>query len=346
MKKRIAILWFMAWLMLFSACNNEEKLTEADIQGTVDAAVAGTAVAQNVVNTAVAQTVSAQSTAATEIPAVEAPATWTVVPGEIVATPSPASTAVPPSTSTPLPTDTPVIPTHTPVPTNTPIPTDTPIPPTNPPPPPTQPPPPPTVPPNPVFGGDILPNGGFEDGWYNMWGVPELQLPNNWGFEWDEGPTGYGNQPWDKWFRPETRVLPYFQLPEHERSLFIRDGDHTIKIFKGNGPISFRIYQDIPLEAGTYKLTIRAFPDLVMDYNGGSKVWADDPYAGEIRIVAPGGGTAWLLPTFGIWNTIEHTFTLAESGTARLGIGIRARYGLVNNGWFFDNWDLQRVQGG
>lgn len=30
-----------------------------------------------------------------------------------------------------------------------------------------------------------------------MYGIPELQLPNGWAFEWDEGPTGFGNQPWD-----------------------------------------------------------------------------------------------------------------------------------------------------
>ena len=176
-----------------------------------------------------------------------------------------------------------------------------------------------------------------------MWGLPELQLPNGWVFEWDEGPTGFGEETWDQWYRPETRVLPYFQLPSDEQG-FIRSGDYTIKIFKGYGPISFRLFQDTPLEAGTYKFTIRAFPDLVHAYNNGSKVWAG-PDSGEIRFITPDGGTGWIFPALGTWNTFEHTFTLAEPATVRIGIGIRARYGLINNGWFFDDWDLQKLEG-
>lgn len=340
-KEQLKRFFFFVFLGIFAACQNEPRLTEVDVQATVDAGIAGTMIAQGVVSTSVAQTVTAPET---PVDLATLPPTATPIPAIILETPTPVDTPTPPPTNTAVPTDTPSPPTETPtaVPTDTPIPlpTNTPAPPQ-----PTNPPATATLPPNPVFGGQFLPNPSFEDGWYNMWGLAELQLPNGWAFEWDEGPTGYGSNAWDQWYRPETRVLPSVQLPESERGLFIQEGNHTIKIFKGNGPISFRLYQDVNLPAGTYKLTIRAYPDLVMAYNGNSKVFSTDPFAGEIRIIGPGGGTAWLAPTFGVWNDIPFTFTLNDPASVRLGIGIRARYGLMNNGWFFDDWKLERVGG-
>ncbi|HEX6385424.1 MAG TPA: hypothetical protein VF177_12195 [Anaerolineae bacterium] len=277
-------------------------------------------------------------------------------------TAAPAPTEPPPPTSTPLPTATPVTPTATdtvePTPTDTAVPpTNTAVPPTNTAPPPTNtapapaqptsPPPPPTEPPppaEPVLGTNILPNGSFEEGWYNLGGAPELQLPNGWSFDWEEGPTGYGSQPWDVWVRPETRVLPSSQLPEHERSLFIREGDHTIKMFKGNGAISFQLFRDLTLEPGTYVFEINLFPDLFSDYVNGQKIWASDPLSGEVRFILGGGGSDWILPAFGQWNTLNYSFTLAEPQTIRLGAAFRGRYALENNGWFLDQWSLKKVQ--
>ena len=319
-------------LIIFSACNSGPS--EEEMQATIVAGVEGTASALSTVDAAVAETVAAN----TQIIAEVSP-TWTTVPTDVATeTPLP-----PPATSTPLPTATQDLPTNTPVPTETPLPTETPVPEnTAPPPPPAEPQPPA----NPTFGPDILPNGSFEDGWYNKNGAPELQLPNGYGFETDSGPTGFGNESWDVWYTPETRVWPDYQIPPHEQSLFLQDGQYTLKMFKGNGPISFRFFIDLPLDAGTYLFRVRAYPDMVMGYDGGNKIFADDPTAGEIRIIAPDGGTGWILPGFGRWNVYEHTFTLTEPQTVRLGVGARSRFGLANNGWVFDNWDLQKAEGG
>ena len=176
-----------------------------------------------------------------------------------------------------------------------------------------------------------------------MYGAPELQLPNSWAFGWEEGPTGFGTQPWDVWIRPETRVLPYYQLPELERSL-VRNGEYTIKMFKGNGALSFHLFQDLALEPGSYVFEINVFPDLVSDYDHGQKIWAGDPTSGEVRFIVGGGGSDWILPAFGQWNTLNYTFTLSEPQTIRVGAAFRGRYALENNGWFFDEWSLQRVQ--
>jgi hypothetical protein len=269
-----------------------------------------------------------------------------VPPTEVPTMPAtlpPPPTLEPPPTSLPIPTNTPV-PTETAVPTqeSTAVPTSVPSTsaPVN-----TQPPPPPAVPAEPVLSGNLLVNGSFEEGWYNLNGAPEFQLPNGWTLEFDSGPTGFGSQSWDIWFAPEIRVLPYFQLPDSERGLFIRHGDYTIKAFKGNGPISLRLLQDIALQPGTYLFTAYVYPDLVSSYDGG-KQYAGDPNSGEVRFISPSGGTGWLTfgAGFGTWGVFQHTFTLDTAQTVRVGVGMRGRYGLASNGFFIDDWSLQRVE--
>ncbi len=271
------------------------------------------------------------------------PATWT-----------PAPTLPPPPTSTPLPTVS-LAPTDTPepLPTNTAVPTDTPVPPTNTAvpatatsaaPPPTQPPAQPTTPPQPVYGVNLLPNPSFEEGWYNQNGIPELQLPNGWIFQWDEGPTGFGSEAWDVYVRPETRVLPASMLPPAEHPLYIYDGQYTVKMFKGNGAISFRVLTDVTLEAGTYAFEINAFADLVEGYSGNQKIWASDPFSGEIQFLIGGVPYGWILPNFGQRNTLSQTFTVSQAQTMQVGIWVRGRYAISNNGWFFDAWSLRRIE--
>lgn len=280
---------------------------------------------------------------AVSTPAPNLPPTWTpppfVVDAELPAQPGD-YTVVPTNTPLPIPTNTPY----------TPRPTTTAVPPTNdpniPPPIPTvsTSTPFPTIPAAPGLGPNLLPNPSFEEGWYNLDGIPELQLPNGWDFDWDEGPTGYGNQPWDVWVRPETRVLPANQLPAAERPSFIYDGHYTLKMFKGYGAISFRLTTEVTLEPGTYQFEINVFPDLVMDYTStGQKVWARDPLSGEVRFIVGDGGSEWIFPTFGRKNTFTHTFTLSETQTLRVGVAVRGRFAIVNNGWFMDDWTLQKV---
>lgn len=202
----------------------------------------------------------------------------------------------------------------------------------------------PTPAPSPATGVNLLPNWSFEEGWYNQNGIPELQLPNRWRLEYEQGDSPFGNEPWSDWVRPETRVLSTAFLPEEEHSLYIYNGQHTVKIFKGAGAISARLLTDVTLQPGVYQFTINVFPDLVMDYNGREKVWADDPFAGEVRFIVGGGGSEWRLPAFGQRNTMSYTFTVDQAQTLTVGVALRGRYALVNNGWFMDDWSLVRVQ--
>jgi hypothetical protein len=332
--------WLFILLLLalwgLAGCQESTGLAPEELQATVDTAVALTVSAQEAADEQVAQ--------ATAVPTAEPPTATATLPPAPTMPPPPTSTAVPTATDAPTEEAT-AEPTVTEEPTeaatavtstalSTTPPTTAPV---N-----TQPPPPPTAPPAP--SGNILVNGSFEGGWYNLNGAPEFQLPNGWTMEFDSGPTGFGSQSWDIWFPPEIRVLPYFQLPENERGLFIRDGEHTVKAFKGNGPISLRFLQDIALQPGTYRMTVYVFPDLVSSYDGG-KQFAGDSTAGEVRFIAPGGGTGWLAfgAGFGKWGVFEHTFSIDAAQTVRVGVGLRGRYALASNGFFIDEWSLQRI---
>ena len=110
---------------------------------------------------------------------------------------------------------------------------------------------------------NILHNPGFEGGWYDL--NMTMQVPNGWEIAWMAGdiPPG-GSQAADK---PETRVLPQMQVPEHERPLFYKDGNYCLKIF-WTTPVYATLYQDIDLEVGRrYRFVVPIFVD-VYDWEG------------------------------------------------------------------------------
>jgi hypothetical protein len=219
-------------------------------------------------------------------------------------------------------------PTYTPTPTPTPTSTPTPI---------------ATATPTPAPGGpNLLPNPSFEEGWYHPNSIPELQIPNQWIFEWDEGYNPLA--PEHDFVRPEVRVLSKDYLPPEERDLFIWDGNYTVKVFKGYGAISFRLITSSYLEPGSYQLEINVFPDLVVGYtSGGSKIWAPDPLSGEVRLTAEGQSTGWLLPTFGQKNTIRYNFNVNQGKIVYITAAFRGRWAILNNGWFMDDWRLTKL---
>jgi hypothetical protein len=252
--------------------------------------------------------------------------------------------ATPVSTSTPRPTKTPfatLLPTLTL--TSSPTPVVTSLPATQPPEPPVNDPVPTSIPSNPILGGNLLPNSSFEEGHYNMWGIPELQLPVGWVFEWDESRTGFGDEEWDVYIRPEIRVMSKDFLPVSEHSLYIYDGEHTIKAFKQDGAISFKLFRDVVLQPGTYVLEINVYPDLYMDFQEGRKIWADDPLTGQFRFIAP-EATGWMGTVYGRKNTFTHTFTVETTESIPIGAAMRGNHAIMNDGWFFDDWSLKRIE--
>ncbi len=193
----------------------------------------------------------------------------------------------------------------------------------------------------PSSGSNLLPNPSFEGGWYHPDGIPELQIPEDWQFAYyDEEDKPLDPDPWNAWVRPETRVLSSAFLPPAEQTLFIWEGDQTVKVFKGYGSISFQLTTAVFLQPGTYILEINLFPDLVTGYDNGQKIWASDPLSGEVKLIAGSGTTDWLLPNIGQRNTFQTSFTLTESQTVVVGAAMRGRWAIQNNGWFMDDWWL------
>lgn len=243
-----------------------------------------------------------------------------------------------PSTAPPQPTSPPAA-TPTTMPT-APAPTTVPptaVPPTAIPPTATALPPAPTA--VPTVGPNVLPNYSFEEGHYNLNGIPELQVPTSWRFEWTEGDNQFGTT----YLRPESRVLSGAFLPAFERPLFIYDGWHTVKVFKGYGPISFRLLSDVNLTPGTYELTVQVFPDMVVEVVNGNKIFASDPRAAEIALFGNGASSGYLLPVIGQRNVIAHQFRVDQAGVVTVGAEMRGRYVLQSSGFFTDAWSLKRI---
>lgn len=195
---------------------------------------------------------------------------------------------------------------------------------------------------------NLLKNGSFELGWYHHDGIPELQIPKEWQFGYADKSVDnpYDTNPWSEFVRPEVRVLPREQLPPHEQPLFILDGDYCLKPFKGSGSLYFWFTQDLNLDAGDYELTVRVYPDVVMDYDGdGNKIFADDPRAALIRFhpndfwqnINPVSS-----PASGRLQTVKHQFT-APGGVYRVRVEFMLPFPLKQNGLFCDAWELTMV---
>lgn len=199
-------------------------------------------------------------------------------------------------------------------------------------------------PPAPTSGVNLLPNPSFENGYNNLYGAPELQVPVGWMMEIDEGEGALAPETGLTYLRPESRIAPRWGLPPLEQSLFLWNGDWTLKVFKGGAPISFRMFTDVYLQPGTYQFVANYFPDIVVSYRSdGSKVWASQPLAGEATFIQSGVGANWTPMTIGAKNTMVQTFTITEPQAVRVGVGWRTRYIQANNGLFIDDWSLQKL---
>lgn len=202
----------------------------------------------------------------------------------------------------------------------------------------------PTIPAPIALGTNLLPNPSFEEGWYHINGIPELQVPNGWTLEWHDGKNQLDPDPWNRYVRPESRVLNGDFLPEDEHALFIWDGAYTTKIFKRQGALSFRLTTQVRLYPGTYLFEINVFPDMIESYSEmGGKIWASDPLSAELRFYVDNPGGDWTLPTFGQRNTFHHAFQVFETRVVRLGVEFRGRWAIENNGWFMDDWSLTQL---
>ncbi|MDX1412625.1 MAG: LysM peptidoglycan-binding domain-containing protein [Candidatus Promineifilaceae bacterium] len=188
-------------------------------------------------------------------------------------------------------------------------------------------------------GANLLPNPSFEGEWY-FHIYNELQVPDGWQLTVDEGPNNLEQGAGGLFNRPEVRVISLQDLSPDEQRLFILNGNKTVKAFKGGAPTSFALFTDVSLPPGGYRMTINFVPDSVAGYDGGQKIHAANPIAGEARLIIDGGGIGWQGTISGQRNTLTYDFTVDETRSVRVGGAFRNRFILDNNGWFIDDWSL------
>lgn len=203
---------------------------------------------------------------------------------------------------------------------------------------------PPTLPTANPTATNLFENGTFEGDWY-FYLYNELQVPTGWQLLTDEGPNTLQPGSGGNFNRPEVRVVGKNQLPEAEWAWFIPEGYKAVKVFKGGAPTAFSMFQDVNLQPGAYRMTLNFFPDIVSHYYpGGRRDFNLDPLAGEVRVIHNDGGTEWTPVTAGQANSRVYEFTVSQAGVARLGASFRNRFETANNGWFLDNWKLERIR--
>lgn len=203
--------------------------------------------------------------------------------------------------------------------------------------------PPPPLPP-PANENNMITNNSFEGSWWHKENKPEYQIPVDFDIEVQVGENEFDPEHGD-YVEPEIRVLPREQLPEDEQDLFILEGDQTVKIFKSQAPIKVSFFTTVDIEnPGIYTLEVPVFPDLVMRYENGVKVYADDPFAGMIRLVRDGHRGDWILPAFGLWDIMVFDLQFDEPAeNVVLGVELHSPFPLLNNGWFTDQWVLRKT---
>lgn len=209
-------------------------------------------------------------------------------------------------------------------------------------------------------GENLLKNPGFEEGHYNQDGIPEITVPNGWRMHWSNREAnifdGYAQTA-----RPETVVWNIEGAPEHEKSLFWKDGIYTVKIFKGWAPMWAAMSQDVTgLEPGRkYRLVVPIYVDIVADYEGGRKVPPEDGRQGRVRLgVSPVGATwrdesaisysGWwtgetIYPFYQAYPTFIHEFT-ATAPEMTVWIEMASNYPHPNNGFFIDTVGLYALE--
>lgn len=205
---------------------------------------------------------------------------------------------------------------------------------------------------------NLLTNPGFEGGYFNQDGIPEIAVPNGWKMHWLDGQTFPRSN--GAAARPETVVWNIKDAPESEQSLFFRDGSYALKIFKGWAPVYAAISQDVTgLEVGRkYRLAAPVYIDIVETYSN-RKHAPEDLDAGQVRLGAAPTGTAWLdednINYSGLWTAgttspfylsypvFIHDFTAtSENMTIWVEMGSKQPY--INNGFFIDGLSLTALE--
>ena len=202
-----------------------------------------------------------------------------------------------------------------------------------------------------IVSENLFQNPGFEGGYFNQDGIPQIAVPNGWRMHWLDGVAFEGTDGVVA-YRPETVVWDIQDAPPSERSLFFRDGSYTLKLFKPWAPLFVALSQEVSgLEVGrNYRISAPIYVDIVESYEGGKQPPSARPDAGFVRFSVGPAGSGWRTagltysPTWGAanvggfyLNSINYIWDFtatSESMIIFLEMGSKVPY--VNSGFFMD----------
>ena len=206
-----------------------------------------------------------------------------------------------------------------------------------------------------IISGNLFENPGFETGYFNQDGIPQIAVPNGWRMHWLDG-VAFDGTGGALAYRPETVVWYIEDAPESEQILFFRDGSYTLKLFKPWAPMFVALSQDVSgLEVGrNYRLSVPLYVDMIESYSGGTKNPPHRNDSGFVRFSVGTAGSAWrsagltysptwtaesVVPFYLAQQTYIWDFTAtAETMTVFLEMGSRHPY--ENSGFFMDGVGL------
>ncbi len=201
-----------------------------------------------------------------------------------------------------------------------------------------------------IVSGNLFENPGFEAGYFNQDGIPQIAVPNGWRMHWLDGVAFDGTEGAPA-YRPETVVWNIQDAPVSERSLFFRDGSYTLKLFKPWAPLFVALSQEVSgLEVGrNYRLSVPIYVDIVESYESG-KVQPHRSDSGFVRFSVGPTGSGWrsaglaYSPTWTAENVFpfylaQQTYTwdfTATSESMIVFLEMGSRHAYINSGFFMD----------
>ena len=205
-----------------------------------------------------------------------------------------------------------------------------------------------------IISGNLFENPGFEAGYFNQDGIPQIAVPNGWRMHWLDGVAFDGTEGAPA-YRPETVVWYIEDAPVSERTLFFRDGSYTLKLFKPWAPVFVALSQEVSgLEVGrNYRLAVPIYVDMVESYEGG-KTQPHRSDSGFVRFSVGATGSAWrsaslnysptwtaenVFPFYLAQQTYIWDFT-ATSDSMIVYIEMGSRHPYINSGFFMDGVGL------
>ncbi|MEM7111528.1 MAG: SdrD B-like domain-containing protein [Chloroflexota bacterium] len=200
---------------------------------------------------------------------------------------------------------------------------------------------------------NLLTNPGFEAGHYQQDNISQITVPNGWRMHWLDNVTFPNIHEGTQAFRPETVVWnAQGGVPVGEEH-FWRDGNFTLKIFKGWAPIYAALSQDVTgLQPGrSYRFIAPVLAD-VYDWDG-KKVAPWDQNHALVRLGAGPTGSAWrdenAISYSPFWpgSFLEYQSYVfdfqATQANMTVWIEVVGSYPHNNNGFFIDLVSLQAL---